>query len=70
MVHWLKYAPGFPSFDYVNARAPKGGAMRQAVVGIIDNLQRVRVQRVWGVRRGWHHRRSSSRWSTPYAKAE
>lgn len=34
----LKYAEGFKHFDYVNAKAPKGGTMRYAVVGGFDSL--------------------------------
>jgi microcin C transport system substrate-binding protein len=34
----LKYPPGFAHFDYVNAQAPKGGAVRQVVLGTFDNF--------------------------------
>jgi microcin C transport system substrate-binding protein len=34
----LKYASGFANFDYVNADAPKGGAVRQVVLGTFDNF--------------------------------
>ncbi len=34
----LKYPEGFPHFDYVNAEAPKGGALRLAVEGSYDTL--------------------------------
>ena len=34
----LKYPPGFRHFDYANPDAPKGGALRQAVVGTFDTL--------------------------------
>jgi microcin C transport system substrate-binding protein len=34
----LKYPPGFAHFDYVNAAAPKGGAIREAAVGTFDNF--------------------------------
>ena len=34
----LKYRPGFTQFDYVNPDAPKGGAIRQFVVGSFDSL--------------------------------
>ncbi len=34
----LKYASGFANFDYVNANAPKGGTVRQAVLGTFDNF--------------------------------
>ena len=37
----LKYAAGFPHFDYVNASAPKGGAVRQSVTGTFDNFNPV-----------------------------
>ncbi|MEM9591326.1 MAG: extracellular solute-binding protein [Pseudomonadota bacterium] len=32
----LKYPPGFQAFDYVNARAPKGGRLRLARMGAFD----------------------------------
>ena len=34
----LKYPPGFRHFDYVNPDAPKGGVLRQGVVGTFDTL--------------------------------
>lgn len=34
----LKYAPGFPHFDYVNPDAPKGGRLRRATIGTFDTL--------------------------------
>jgi len=34
----LKYGPGFPHFDYVNPRAPKGGTVRLAAIGTFDTL--------------------------------
>jgi microcin C transport system substrate-binding protein len=34
----LKYPPGFKQFDYVNATAPKGGALRQIAIGTFDNF--------------------------------
>ena len=34
----LKYPPGFKQFDYVNASAPKGGAVRQIAIGTFDNF--------------------------------
>ncbi len=37
----LKYPPGFKHFDYVNAAAPKGGAIREIAVGTYDNLNYV-----------------------------
>jgi microcin C transport system substrate-binding protein len=37
----LKYPAGFPHFDYVNANAPKGGAVRQAAFGTYDNFNMV-----------------------------
>jgi microcin C transport system substrate-binding protein len=37
----LKYAAGFPHFDYVNPSAPKGGAVRQSVTGTFDNFNPV-----------------------------
>lgn len=33
-----KYKPGFSHFDYVNPNAPKGGEVRQAVLGGFDSL--------------------------------
>jgi microcin C transport system substrate-binding protein len=33
-----KYPPHFTHFDYVNPNAPKGGTLRQAVVGTFDSL--------------------------------
>jgi hypothetical protein len=37
----LKYQPGFGHFDYVNPRAPKGGAVRLAALGTFDNFNQV-----------------------------
>ena len=37
----LKYPPGFKRFDYVNADAPKGGAVRQIAIGTYDNFNLV-----------------------------
>ena len=37
----LKYPPGFKHFDYVNAKAPKGGAVRLIAFGTFDNLNEV-----------------------------
>jgi microcin C transport system substrate-binding protein len=37
----LKYPPGFKQFDYVNAKAPKGGVVRQSAVGTFDNFNLV-----------------------------
>jgi microcin C transport system substrate-binding protein len=34
----LKYSSGFANFEYVNAGAPKGGTVRQAVLGTFDNF--------------------------------
>src|SRR3954464_5366617 len=34
----LKYPPGFKHFDYVNPRAPKGGALRLMAFGSFDNF--------------------------------
>ena len=34
----FKYPAGFKHFDYVNADAPKGGSVRQTVVGTFDNF--------------------------------
>ncbi|PWR20340.1 extracellular solute-binding protein [Zavarzinia aquatilis] len=34
----LKYPPGFPRFDFVRADAPKGGELRQGVLGSFDSL--------------------------------
>jgi len=36
-----KYPADFKHFDYVNARAPKGGAVRQIAIGTFDNLNPV-----------------------------
>jgi microcin C transport system substrate-binding protein len=36
----LKYPPGFKQFDYVNADAPKGGAVREIALGTFDNFNR------------------------------
>lgn len=35
-----KYAAGFDHFDYVNPNAPKGGTLRQWVMGTYDNFNR------------------------------
>ncbi len=37
----LKYPQGFKQFDYVNAAAPKGGAVRQIALGTFDNFNLV-----------------------------
>jgi microcin C transport system substrate-binding protein len=37
----LKYPAGFPHFDYVNAKAPKGGVVRMIAFGTFDNLNTV-----------------------------
>ncbi len=37
----LKYPAGFPHFDYVNPKAPKGGIARQIAFGTFDNLNTV-----------------------------
>lgn len=37
----LKYPAGFKHFDYVNAAAPKGGAVRQIAFGTYDNFNMV-----------------------------
>jgi len=37
----LKYPPGFKHFDYVNPRAPKGGAVRLMALGTFDNFNQV-----------------------------
>ena len=34
----LKYSSGFANFDYVNVNAPKGGTVRQVVLGTFDNF--------------------------------
>jgi microcin C transport system substrate-binding protein len=34
----LKYSAGFAHFDYVNVKAPKGGAVRQIALGTYDNF--------------------------------
>jgi len=35
-----KYPAGFARFDYVNPDAPKGGILRQSVIGTYDNFNR------------------------------
>jgi microcin C transport system substrate-binding protein len=37
----LKYPAGFEQFDYVNANAPKGGAVRLLALGTFDNFNTV-----------------------------
>jgi microcin C transport system substrate-binding protein len=37
----VKYPAGFAHFDYVNAAAPKAGAVREAAVGTFDNFNMV-----------------------------
>ena len=37
----LKYPASFPHFDYVNPKAPKGGAVRQIAFGTFDNFNMV-----------------------------
>ena len=37
----LKYPAGFNQFEYVNASAPKGGIVRQAVLGTFNNFNMV-----------------------------
>jgi microcin C transport system substrate-binding protein len=37
----LKYPEGFKQFDYVNAKAPKGGTARQIAIGTFDNFNPV-----------------------------
>ncbi|MBI1327353.1 MAG: ABC transporter substrate-binding protein [Alphaproteobacteria bacterium] len=34
----LKYGPNFKHFDYLNPKAPKGGTLKQYVVGAFDSL--------------------------------
>src|ERR1700728_3872364 len=34
----LKYPAGFKQFEYVNAKAPKGGSVRQIAIGTFDNF--------------------------------
>src|SRR5262245_32640842 len=34
----IKYPAAFKNFDYVNARAPKGGVVRLAAYGTFDNF--------------------------------
>jgi len=36
-----KYPPGFRQFDYVNAAAPKGGAVREVAIGTFDSFNSV-----------------------------
>jgi microcin C transport system substrate-binding protein len=37
----LKYPAGFPHFDYVNPKAPRGGSVRQIAIGTFDNFNLV-----------------------------
>ena len=37
----LKYPEGFKHFDYVNAKAPKGGTVRMIAFGTFDNFNEV-----------------------------
>lgn len=37
----VKYPPDFKKFDYVNADAPKGGAVRQISIGTFDSFNLV-----------------------------
>lgn len=37
----LKYPQGFPHFEYVNPKAPKGGTVRQIAFGTFDNFNQV-----------------------------
>ena len=37
----LKYPSGFKQFDYVNTKAPRGGAARQIALGTYDNFNMV-----------------------------
>ena len=37
----VKYAPGFPHFDYVNPDAPKGGTLRMSSTGTFDSFNPV-----------------------------
>ena len=37
----LKYPEGFPAFDYVNPKAPKGGSVRMIALGTFDNFNPV-----------------------------
>src|ERR671931_1228166 len=37
----LKYPAGFKHFDYVNPKAPKGGAVRLIALGTFDNFNEV-----------------------------
>ncbi len=37
----LKYPDGFPHFDYVNPKAPKGGVARMIAFGTFDNFNQV-----------------------------
>ena len=37
----VKYPADFKQFDYVNANAPKGGAVRQMAFGTFDNFNMV-----------------------------
>ncbi len=40
----VKYPEGFAQFDYVNPHAPKGGKVRQSVVGTFDSLNAYSVK--------------------------
>jgi ABC-type oligopeptide transport system substrate-binding subunit len=40
-VRRLKYPSGFKQFDYVSAKAPRGGAARQIALGTYDNFNMV-----------------------------
>jgi microcin C transport system substrate-binding protein len=37
----LKYPEGFKNFDYVNPKAPQGGAVREIAIGTFDNFNTV-----------------------------
>lgn len=49
-----KYPPGFTQFDYVNARAPKGGEIRLAAVGSFDSLNPMIVRGTPAAGIRWH----------------
>ena len=40
----VKYPAGFTNFDYVNPSAPKGGKVRQSVIGTFDSLNAYSVK--------------------------
>lgn len=49
-----KYPAGFTQFDYVNARAPKGGELRLAAIGSFDSLNPMIVRGTAAAGIRWH----------------